>query len=49
MDVPGLHLDGHDQHVVLVASVPLSHEGWVPLDEGEVLCLRNGEVFPPSA
>jgi len=49
IDVPGLHLDGHDQHVVLVASVPLSQEGWVPLDEGEVLCLRNGEVFSSPA
>ncbi|MHA1597872.1 MAG: class II glutamine amidotransferase [Alphaproteobacteria bacterium] len=48
-DVPGLCLDGHDQHVVLVASVPLSGEDWVPLDEGEVLCLQNGKVILPAA
>jgi len=48
-DVPGLRLESQDQHVVLVASVPLSGEDWVPLDEGEVLCLQNGDVIFPSA
>ena len=43
-DIPGLHVDSEDQHVVLVASVPLSDEGWVPLDEGEVLCIQNGAL-----
>ena len=48
-DVPGLRLDSQDQHVVLVASVPLSDENWVPLDEGEVLCIQNGEMIFPTA
>lgn len=33
-----------DQEVVLLASVPLSDEGWSPLAEGEVLALRRGAV-----
>lgn len=33
-----------DQHVALVASVPLSGEGWTPLDEGEVVALRDGRI-----
>jgi glutamine amidotransferase len=48
---PGLHVlcrhcaamdDGVD--VALVASVPLSREPWRPLDEGEVVALREGRV-----
>ena len=34
-----------EQKVVLVASVPLTSENWQPLDEGEILVLRNGEKF----
>jgi glutamine amidotransferase len=30
------------QHVVLAASVPLTDEAWMPLDEGEVVVLRRG-------
>ena len=32
----------HTQVVSLVASVPLSDEGWRPLEEGELLVLRDG-------
>ncbi|HAA55690.1 MAG TPA: class II glutamine amidotransferase [Myxococcales bacterium] len=36
------------QVVTLVASVPLSDEGWRPLEDGEVLMLRHGAVFSTS-
>ena len=49
LDVSGLHLEGNDQQVVLIASVPLTQEGWMPLDEGEVLCIQDGEVVFPAA
>jgi predicted glutamine amidotransferase len=32
------------QEVALVASVPLSAEAWQPLDEGEIVVLREGRV-----
>jgi predicted glutamine amidotransferase len=36
---------GGEQHVVLVASVPLTDEpGWRPLVEGELVCARRGKV-----
>ncbi len=41
-DVPGLRLHGQDQHVALIASVPLSDENWQPFYEGELLCLKDG-------
>lgn len=42
--VEGLKVDSTTQHVVLAASVPLSDEPWVALDEGEVVVLRGGLV-----
>ncbi|OGA54462.1 MAG: hypothetical protein A3G25_02985 [Betaproteobacteria bacterium RIFCSPLOWO2_12_FULL_63_13] len=33
-----------EQEVVLIASVPLSDEGWTPLAEGELLIARQGCV-----
>ena len=36
--------DGGEQEVLLVASVPLTHEGWVPLAEGEILVARQGRI-----
>lgn len=37
---------GGEQHVVLVASVPLTTEpGWRALDAGEVLAVRNGAIL----
>ena len=33
-----------EQAVVLVASVPLTAEGWVPFAEGEVLVARQGRI-----
>jgi hypothetical protein len=32
------------QEIALVASVPLTSEGWCPLGEGEVLALRAGRI-----
>ncbi|MDZ7768220.1 MAG: class II glutamine amidotransferase [Woeseiaceae bacterium] len=32
------------QRVILLASVPLTHEAWMPLQEGEVLAVRQGEI-----
>lgn len=42
----GLHIETHraGQEVLLVASVPLSGEGWVPLQRGEVLVAQGGEL-----
>ncbi|MEX2523966.1 MAG: class II glutamine amidotransferase [Gammaproteobacteria bacterium] len=32
------------QRVILLASVPLTHEAWTPMREGEVLAVRQGEI-----
>jgi predicted glutamine amidotransferase len=41
----GVSLPPHDdQHVALLASVPLSNERWEPLHEGEIVVLRSGRV-----
>jgi glutamine amidotransferase len=36
-------VDG-EQRVTLVSSVPLSEEGWRPLDEGEILVIAGGAI-----
>lgn len=48
----GAHIDGMDisftaarQEVVLVASVPLTREDWVPLSEGELVVAAGGRVL----
>ena len=33
------------QRVILLASVPLSHEAWTPMQEGEVIAIRQGEII----
>lgn len=41
----------HEQHVAIVASVPLSAEPWTAVGEGELLVLRDGQVIervPPA-
>lgn len=46
----GVSVDAKEaQEVVLVASVPLSAERWTPLEEGEVLALRDGRVVGRAA
>jgi len=37
--------DRERQEVVLIASVPLTDEGWQPLGEGEVLVLDRGQIL----
>lgn len=46
LSAEGLRIASHDgeQEVVLLASVPLTKEAWVPLAEGEVLVARNGRI-----
>ena len=43
--IPGLSVDSSDQTVILLASVPLSDEPWQPLDEGEIVILKDGEII----
>ena len=47
LQIGGLDLGFKDdrQEVVLVASVPLTTEHWIPFEEGELLALRNGIVI----
>ncbi|MDZ7643272.1 MAG: class II glutamine amidotransferase [Woeseiaceae bacterium] len=33
-----------EQRVILLASVPLSDEAWMPMQEGELLAVRRGEI-----
>ena len=33
------------QRVILLASVPLTQEAWTPMQEGEVLAIRQGEII----
>jgi len=42
----GLRIEAHgaEQDVVVVASVPLTAETWVPLSRGEVLVARSGQL-----
>lgn len=35
---------GGAQEITMLASVPLTDEGWRPLDEGEVVAVREGQV-----
>ncbi len=39
----GLSISKHYQKVVLVASVPLSNENWIPIEQGELLILQLGK------
>ena len=40
-----LRLRGEKQEVLLVASVPLTSENWIPLAEGEIQAIANGSVL----
>jgi len=40
----GLSIEGAQQSVVLLASVPLTDEPWHSLCEGEVIAIRGGEI-----
>jgi glutamine amidotransferase len=36
------------QDILLFASVPLTEETWLPLEEGETFAVRNGSIIDPS-
>jgi predicted glutamine amidotransferase len=40
----GVSVISPNQHVVLVASVPLTEEAWEPFQEGEVIAISKGEI-----
>lgn len=46
--VPGIELESTSevQEVFLAASVPLTLEGWRPLEEGELVVARGGSIVP---
>lgn len=48
LQTPGLTVGAATQHVVLAASIPLTDEHWVALDEGEVVVLQHGLVVPKT-
>jgi len=47
LKIEGLDLDSgiKQQKVLLVASIPLTHENWLPLAEGEIQAIANGTVL----
>ena len=45
----GLSIDGADQVIGLVASVPLTDEPWEPLAEGEILVMSEGRIVAKQA
>lgn len=47
IEAPGFRLSSEDldQSVVLVASVPLTAEGWEPLGTGEILTIAAGQIL----
>lgn len=45
---PGLGIEHPLQRVVLLASVPLTGEDWEPLEEGEVVVARGGQLLRSS-
>lgn len=40
----GVSVISPDQHVILVASVPLTEESWEPFGEGEVIAISKGKI-----
>ena len=48
-ETSGVSVTSPNQHVILIASVPLTAEAWAPLQEGEVLAISHGEVTDSSA
>lgn len=52
---PGLVCDveppftGNDQHVILLATVPLSDHSWQAMDRGQLLALRDGAIVAKAS
>lgn len=40
----GVAVDGAEQKIILLASVPLSDQPWIPLGEGEVVAVSQGQI-----
>ncbi len=56
VDIDGLlrsgvtvEVNGEDQAITLLASVPLTDEGWRPLAEGEVIAVKDGQIINYAA
>ena len=47
MHCTGLDMEHVDRQTVLVASVPLDEAGWEPLEEGQIVAVRNGQLLNP--
>jgi glutamine amidotransferase len=45
----GVSVISPDQHVILVASVPLTEEAWEPFREGEVIAISKGKIAARAA
>lgn len=45
-DAVSIRHGGGQQDITLFASVPLTDEEWLPMDEGELLVAQNGELLP---
>lgn len=47
--IHGLSIKSSDNTIILLASVPLSQEAWRPLDEGEIVVVKDGNIALPSS
>lgn len=41
----GIQVESPPQRIVMVASVPLTDDDWVPMSTGELVALRDGEIY----
>ena len=49
LDTAGLTVEMQELGTTLLASVPLTQENWVPLNEGTLVVVRHGQVVEPVA
>ena len=49
LEAAGIGISHNEQEVVLAASVPLTDEGWIPLEEGELAVLSEGRIIERRA
>ena len=47
LDTAGLSVEMQEHGTTLVASVPLTDDDWVPLSEGTLVVIRDGQVVEP--
>jgi predicted glutamine amidotransferase len=48
LDTAGLSVEMRELGTTLLASVPLTDEDWIPLSEGAVVAIRDGQVVEPG-